>query len=240
MVGGSDPLFRNGRMVPNAHAIAQSGNLFMFTMHNPVRFTDPTGLWSKAIHEELTQLALELIGEETGLEELLASFLYYIVAGNLGVDVSPYYAARFWSESAQSRHFNRNPAYESDSRRVWAGRYMLDAINLWRMADTLSAENWFTSQDRHNMQMDALYLLGRGLHSIQDVEAHGNIGMGWRGALFAMHGPSFISGVDCKYHDWSNSSRRWVTPSTEQVRFNTSLNDSVIYLNRFFAAIGLI
>jgi len=235
---GSNPVMRNGRPMPNVHAIMQSGNLFMFTMHNPVRFTDPTGLWSKDIHEELTRLAMEIIGTNTGLTDLFASFIDFIVAGNLGVDVPPYRAARWWSTSAQSRHFNRNlaAAGDMDSRLWWAENYLTAAINMWLMADMLSAENWFTFQDRHNMQMDALYLLGRGLHSIQDIEAHGNIGMGLRGHFFAAH---VHPGTDCKYYDWSNSNRRWVTPSTQQVRFNTSLNDTVNFLNRFFAAVGL-
>ena len=240
MVFGDSPTLRNDRFVPSVHAIMQASNLFVFTMNNPVRFTDPTGLWSKEIHEELTRLALELIGTETGLEDLIASFIEAIVAGNLGIDIN--YGATDLGPGfgeRQSRHFNRNSANAIDSRLVWAEHYLTSALNMWQAANTLSAETWFTSQDRHNMQMDALYLLGRGLHSIQDIEAHGNIGMGWRGALFAMHGPSFISGVDCKYHDWSSSSRRRVTSSTEQVRFNTSLNDSVNFLNRFFAGIGL-
>ena len=211
----------------------------MFVMHNPVRFTDPSGLWSKDIHEELTRLAIEIIGTNAGMEDLFATFLESLIAGNLGVDEPPYRAARFWSESAQSRHFNRNSSSAIDSRIVWAEQYLTAATNLWLMADMLSVDNWFTHQDRLNMQMDALYLLGRGLHSIQDIESHGNIGMGLRGALFAMHGPSFISGVDCRYHDWASSSRRRVTSSTEQVRFNTSLNDSVDFLNRFFTGIGL-
>jgi len=221
-------------------AILESGNLFVFVMNNPVRFKDPLGLWTKEIHEELTRLALELIGADTGLEDLFASFLEFIVAGNLYIDISHGAAnvGRGWGER-QSRHFNRASAGQTDTRLVWGERYLTAAINMWQMADTLSIENWFTSEDRHNMQMDALFLLGRGLHSIQDIEAHGNIGVGWRGALFAMHGPSFISGVDCKYHDWDSSSRRFVKSSTEQVRFNISLYDSVNFLNRFFTGIGL-
>jgi len=233
---GTNPVTRNGRLMPNQWAIMQAGNLFVFGVNNPVRWTDPLGLWTKDIHEELTRLALELIGADTGMEDLFASFMDSIVAGNRGVDYPPYRALRWWSESAQSRHFNRNSANATDSRLVWAEHYLTAAINLWLMADMLSVDNWFTAQDRLDMQMNALYLLGRGLHSIQDIEAHGNIGMGLRGALFAAH---VDPRTDSRYYDWSSSSRRWVTSSTEQARFSTSLNDSVDFLNRFFTAIGL-
>jgi len=40
---GSRPLTRNGRLVPSSHAILQSGNLFVYTMNNPVMFIDPSG-----------------------------------------------------------------------------------------------------------------------------------------------------------------------------------------------------
>ena len=232
---GSNPVMRNGRMMPNQWAMMQSGNLFMFAMHNPVRWTDPLGLWTKDIHEELTRLAMDILGSITGMEDFFASFVDSLVAGNRGVDYPPYRAARWWSESAQSRHFNRASANATDSRLVWAELYLTAATDLWRMAGKLSTDSSFTSQDILDMQMDAMYLLGRGLHSIQDIEAHGDIGMGWRGALFAAH---VQLEADCKYHDWRDGSRRWVTPSTEQVRFNTSLNDSVKFLSRFFAGVG--
>jgi len=43
---GDSPTLRNGRNVPSIHAILQSGNLFMYTMHNPVFFNDPSGLYA--------------------------------------------------------------------------------------------------------------------------------------------------------------------------------------------------
>jgi len=37
---------RNDRYVPSVHAILQSGNLFVYTMNNPVRWIDPNGTFA--------------------------------------------------------------------------------------------------------------------------------------------------------------------------------------------------
>ena len=44
MIFGANRTIRNGRMMPNTHAMLQSGNLFLYTMHNPIAFLDPSGL----------------------------------------------------------------------------------------------------------------------------------------------------------------------------------------------------
>ena len=41
---GTNPVTRNGRLMPDSWAILQASNLYMFVMHNPVRFLDPLGL----------------------------------------------------------------------------------------------------------------------------------------------------------------------------------------------------
>ena len=42
---GDTRVMRNGRLVPDAWAITQAGNLFVFGINNPVMFIDPTGLF---------------------------------------------------------------------------------------------------------------------------------------------------------------------------------------------------
>jgi len=44
-----DPFWHVGNMQRCPWSIMQAGNLFMYTMHNPVRFTDPTGLFAVSI-----------------------------------------------------------------------------------------------------------------------------------------------------------------------------------------------
>ena len=46
MIFGDSPTMRNDRLVPSIHAIMQSGNLYMFVMHNPVMWVDPSGLFA--------------------------------------------------------------------------------------------------------------------------------------------------------------------------------------------------
>ena len=43
MAFGNSPVMMNGRPVPNHWAMVQAGNLFMYCMHNPVMFNDPSG-----------------------------------------------------------------------------------------------------------------------------------------------------------------------------------------------------
>ena len=42
-----DPFWNIGNMQTSPNAIAQAGNLFVFTMNNPVRWIDPTGLFAQ-------------------------------------------------------------------------------------------------------------------------------------------------------------------------------------------------
>jgi len=46
MVFGDSPTLRNDRYMPSIHAILQSGNLFVYTMNNPVRWVDPDGTFA--------------------------------------------------------------------------------------------------------------------------------------------------------------------------------------------------
>jgi RHS repeat-associated protein len=50
MVFGDSPTLRNERFAPSIHAILQAGNLYVFTINNPIRFIDPTGLKIRLIY----------------------------------------------------------------------------------------------------------------------------------------------------------------------------------------------
>jgi len=46
MIFGDSPTMRNQRYVPSVHAMLQAGNLFLFTMNDPINFLDPSGLYA--------------------------------------------------------------------------------------------------------------------------------------------------------------------------------------------------
>jgi len=85
-----DPFWNIGNMTSSPAAIAQSSNLFIFTMNNPVRFIDPSGLfaitpeyvanmaWQRGIPATLAIL------EQRGIPVTLA-ILEQMLASNAGV-----------------------------------------------------------------------------------------------------------------------------------------------------------
>jgi hypothetical protein len=216
----------------------QGLNLYVYCLQNPIRYIDPSGLWTKDVHEQITRIAMGHISSSRE-SSMFNIHLKFLIAGNLAVDAAPY--AAFGSTIRRdfngnpSRHFNR-ATDGTDSRQRWAEQYLRLAIATWGAADDDFRAGRITYDQRAETRTFALTMLGRGLHSIQDIEAHGNIGVG---RPFAMHGWDAISGVDKIGYDWKDDNRRRVTQSAAQVRFNASIMDSVNYIDRFYAAIGI-
>jgi hypothetical protein len=196
-------------------------------------------VWSKPVHTEITKSAIERLINDHGMKGMLEIHLEFINEGNLSVDIeNP--ASDFLNpdfEENQKRHFNRNKD-GTDSREEWAEHYLKQATMMWKAADDDFRAGKITEEQRADFRKYALRLLGRGLHSVQDIEAHGNIGVG--SSFFAAHGPDFISGVDDPHYDWIDEDRRRVKISLDQERYTTSVNDSWEYIYSFYVAIGLI
>ena len=178
---GSNPMMRNGRMMPNRHAIAQSGNLFMFVMHDPVNWTDPTGLWAIEVHVTYTIRWARAAGFSRAQAFIIAD-------ANIGVDlIGP---AAFW-QPRKDTSWHLNTYAISDSRLAHSERMLAYAIFQWNMAeanfnvavDSLSSSNRVARRAgtlvakaiRDAQRTEALQMLGQGLHALQDISAHGNI-----------------------------------------------------------------
>jgi len=180
-------------------------NHYVYCSNNPIRYTDPTGLWKEEVHEELTDDAMDQLMSE-GLYDRVGNkitkgvkneHVKHIKRGNVSTDTFPYGAAppsNFFMH--QGRHLNIQPHTKTmadtgreslDSRRNWARIEMQEAVRKWR---EYSGPNYdafvkYVCRDpeevisfHHRERINALEILGRGLHSIQDIDAHMQLGGG--------------------------------------------------------------
>ena len=260
MIFGAVPITVSGRTAPNRHAILQSGNLFAFGMNNPVRFVDPTGLWGKDVHETMTiEWAMAL-----GIPRELATI---IGVANYGVDDgwrtfeggnSPVP----WGDP--SRHFDRSTRNSQDTRLIHANYHLYRALTLATQA--LDFYESRTNQMRFfldagiirraeyerslvnitntfNILMEAsLVHIGMGLHSLQDIEAHGRAGATSWG--LSMHMPSGFhhllgGGLDNINYVWANANQRRVIPGNGlQTRLDATRTQTDLFIIRFLDGIG--
>ena len=70
---GDNLMERNGRFVPCPLAIMQAGNLFVYCINNPIRWTDPTGriielAGTRRRREEILEYLQQLTNDELGLD----------------------------------------------------------------------------------------------------------------------------------------------------------------------------
>jgi len=252
-----DPYWHVGNMIfwggttPNIQAIMQSSNLYVFVMHNPIRFTDPLGLWGKDDHELLTRNALTRLGDQHGLTGMLNYHATFIVAGNRYIDDS-HGAANFGPGfgERQSRHFDRSGAGEVDTRIEWGEHYLDLAINIWMNANIHYAVGMIDNEQRYEERTRALFYLGRGLHSIQDIGAHLQFGVGESSVpVHRVEGESLLDAINNpifdnpRYNVWQDSAGNWQSRDSGaaygSVRWATSEVATMNYLNRFYEGILL-
>ena len=252
-----DPFWNVNNMQEGVKAVLQAGNLFIFVMNNPIRFIDPTGLWGRDVHETLT------IEWAIGLG-IPPSFANIIGQANYGVDrftISGGTGPMPWQDP--SRHFNRYGLGEEDTRWTHAARYFDAAIATARLASIVyeelsqaaraqgvpSSTTAFNNQltraaHVHNGLIErSLIYLGMGLHSLQDIFAHGN--QGARNFGISGHNldflPHWMGGrLDNVNFIWDPSSNmtRVVPGNGSQARLDQARLATEIVINRFLIEIG--
>ena len=222
-------------------------NWFSYCGGNPIRFTDPHGLWGEDVHwAETKKWASPWVGTK-GFTEYDAGMLAYYDnnTDNFFNKTSP-----IPGFGNQSYHFNTN-AEGVDSRLQHASKNLNNAIWSWNQAkinyknnleglknlkqgsgEYIRELNAIEAQYRADKDY-ALKFLGEGLHAIQDIEAHGNIG---KGDPIASH--LGMEGVDDRNYDWTDLSRTNVERSVNQKRFNATKKATDNYLALFFDGIN--
>jgi len=139
-----------------------------------MKFKDPTGKWGELVHVTATRWMIDQAGLNVDAGTL-AYHIEIIVAANIGVD-SGDTAATNLNAAAQGWHFDRNPDPNIDSRQEYAEAMLNGAVYNWNWADQAYANGDITFEERHNWRVNALEMIGRGLHALQDIDAHMDIG----------------------------------------------------------------
>lgn len=93
---------------------------------------------------------------------------------------------------------------------------------------------------REKARENVLKTLGEGLHSLQDIEAHGNYGENRLPIIDNEYtvGHWNYPNADNKDYDWADSGKQKLVKSTEQKRYNETKDNSKFYLGSFKIAVG--
>ena len=187
-----------------------SYNLFAYCENDGMNFVDETGTWAAKGHKILTK--------EVAGDVFCSHYLDKICKYNVEMDEKyppfppinhPIKGEWSWIKN-QKYHFNRSSSWEKeDTRVICATDFLLKAIKKWNKND----------------KTNGLKYLGYALHCIQDISAHGNLGVG---ELLASH---FLKkGYDNFEYDWTDETRQKVKKTKKFVRKNEALINSTIVL----------
>lgn len=160
-------------------------NMYAYCNNDPVNLIDPDGLWGRADHENWTN-----------------SFLSGIVHNDYRTDIGNYNQKTdlnfpAWVLPYQHIHFDRSGSLNAeDTRGIYATSKLDVAISKWK-------ESYTSNAIPKN--------IGYALHAMQDVQAHGNIGLYDRIADHAIR-PDLTTDPNKK--TWGNADNplyRWVS-----------------------------
>lgn len=220
-------------------------NLFAYCCNNPVNYTDPSGYWGEDVHDGYNKSVSYHFNSTTingtttsygtfywasfrgfksedaktlgtgcnSLDKEYSSLTYSIALATPGGVYTSKQLLEF--KSWQYYHFNGN-ASGKDSREVYADSKLNSA-----------ATKWSTNRSA------ALKELGQGLHAMQDIEAHGNMGKG-------KEIPVQKTNADSIDYIWESTSVRVDVKknATTKARLVATRTTTYSYLDRFISKIG--
>lgn len=219
-------------------------NLFAYCNNDPVNWIDPSGYWGKDVHYTYTLQAASRIFNSFDAEILAQA--------DIDVDtlyppfppaLHPIRGDWHWRIN-QKIHFNRNPEGLADSRLIISLFMLLLSSKLWVEAELLFERSAKTDGDYHIRNYGyyrALTYLGYGLHALQDIDAHGNIGVGNK--CFAQHLISsngrLIHKADDINYSWTDGSRTALFWDSNRTRYKQTQENTIAYLNSFLELVTI-
>lgn len=208
-------------MMAKCHKYENAGlNLFTYCCNNPIENSDPSGYWKKDDHYSWTKSWIQSRKRGTVYDKIRSNAdTIANQCRNLDNEYpSTAYAKSGCTDSAKKSwqyfHFNGNKT-GTDSRIKYSNDMMTNALSTYKV----------------NKNKGLMYL-GYGLHAIQDIEAHGQIG---RGNNVPAHGAT----ADNPNYEWKDSSHTTLKKASgkAQPRVSTTCTSSLNYLKRFCNAI---
>ena len=237
-------------------------NTFLYCVNNPVNTQDFSGYWGENVHNGysnktkshynytmisnystpygtycwakscgLSDTYAKKLGKEcNNLDSTYPSTVYFTAM----LSASSYSTKQLLTyQSWQGYHFNINKT-GTDSRIQYANTQMKNAVNKWK--ESLKTTN---KSRKETLRNQALMYLGYGLHAMQDIEAHGNIG---KGKNLPQHIVSSIKSkkynADDIAYDWSNKSRNSLKKCSDKSRLLATQKATKNYINKFISQIG--